>query len=511
MQDPAFDNLTGRRGADAATPRIDPGVCWWVILALLVAGFGAVRLRCIFNDLWLDEVWTLHLLWGARPPIRSPLEILTRLRHDNNHPLNTLFIYALGPGVPDWAYRLLACGSGVASVWLAGLIGRRQYRLLDPQAPAGQARVAGLLAATLVGGCYLLIHYASEARGYSPALGLSLLTLYALLRGADRPASPWAIVYGLAGVLAVLAHSMAASVLLAGLGCSIVEVVAPRGPWRGRFAALVGWHLPPCGACAGYYFLFIRGATIGGAPPHSLLTALGELSAYTLGIPVNVGNCIPILILAAAALAGLSAVRRRHRGLAMFYTLALLIPPLAAPWSGYRAAVYPRYLLLTGAWGLLLGGYLLARLWVLRPVGRLACLALVVLFLVGNAVPTARLVRYGRGQYSQALRYIATHTAGDEVVVSSDFDNANRLVIAYYSAAVVGKSWRYVPDRDWPSAGVDWYFRERFDRGPRPPATLHDRAGHDYHLEQVFPHAALSGWDWYLYRQDRVPSAATAP
>src|SRR5215813_11426405 len=85
-----------------------------IALGVVVAIGAAVRLAATRGDLWLDEIWTLTLL----EPLRSPLAIVTEVHHDNNHILNSLFMWFLRPLGSDWAYRLPAWIAGVATIWL---------------------------------------------------------------------------------------------------------------------------------------------------------------------------------------------------------------------------------------------------------------------------------------------------------------------------------------------------------------------------------------------------------
>ncbi|HEY1302347.1 MAG TPA: hypothetical protein VGF24_02280, partial [Vicinamibacterales bacterium] len=55
---------------------------------LLTAAIG-LRVIAARGDLWLDELWSLSF---ARQ-LDSPLQIWTSIHHDNNHPLNTLYLF----------------------------------------------------------------------------------------------------------------------------------------------------------------------------------------------------------------------------------------------------------------------------------------------------------------------------------------------------------------------------------------------------------------------------------
>lgn len=96
-------------------------------LAVVVALAALVRLAATWNDLWLDEIWTLKLLGG----VNSLLGVFT-LRHENNHILNSLFMYALKPFGIDWLYRVPDWLAGTAVVglgaWVAWQGGGTPYR-----------------------------------------------------------------------------------------------------------------------------------------------------------------------------------------------------------------------------------------------------------------------------------------------------------------------------------------------------------------------------------------------
>ena len=63
-----------------------------VLAAVVLLTSLAVRVPGMFHDFWLDEAWSYLIVRG----LTSPLEVLTRAHIDNNHPLNSWFLYALG-------------------------------------------------------------------------------------------------------------------------------------------------------------------------------------------------------------------------------------------------------------------------------------------------------------------------------------------------------------------------------------------------------------------------------
>lgn len=71
-----------------------------VIAAATLIGL-TLRILGARGDLWLDEIWTLKLL----EHVGSPGEIFWNLAHDNNHPLNSLYLYFVGADASALAQR----------------------------------------------------------------------------------------------------------------------------------------------------------------------------------------------------------------------------------------------------------------------------------------------------------------------------------------------------------------------------------------------------------------------
>ena len=109
-------------------------------LGAVLAAAALVRLAAAWNDLWLDEIWTITLVGN----LRSPLGVFT-LHHDNNHVLNTLWAYAVRRFDSDLVYRLPAWAGGVATVVLGARLAGMDDD--DPRADDAPAGVRALVAA----------------------------------------------------------------------------------------------------------------------------------------------------------------------------------------------------------------------------------------------------------------------------------------------------------------------------------------------------------------------------
>ena len=109
------------------------------------------RLPGLFTDFWVDEVWSLSDVLA----LESWTDIFLTLRIDNNHHLNSAWLFLLGSGQHAALYRLPAFVAGLGSVVIAWRIGARDGRL------------NGGLTALVFAWSFPLAYYSSEARGYA--------------------------------------------------------------------------------------------------------------------------------------------------------------------------------------------------------------------------------------------------------------------------------------------------------------------------------------------------------
>src|SRR5262245_41533068 len=91
-------------------------IAGYVAVAIAITLAVVLRFGASFDQFWLDEIWS----WMMAVQLKSPLEVITRLHHDNNHHLNTLVLYLIGKNAPFYLYRLPAVLAGVGTVLLCG-------------------------------------------------------------------------------------------------------------------------------------------------------------------------------------------------------------------------------------------------------------------------------------------------------------------------------------------------------------------------------------------------------
>lgn len=450
----------------------------------------AVAVRCLAarGDLWLDEIWSLHFAQS----VSSFWEIVTRIHHDNNHILNTFLVYMLGEHENVVVYRLPALGASIASVILAGMIGRRW------------GRAEALIAVVLTGSSFLLIHYGTEARGYALVVLFALLSFYLMERYLDgcRWAGP---LFGPAVVLGLLSHLIFAHAYVAMLIWSFLWFVGTRRSWLGVAGRMALCHTIPIGLGVLLYIVHVRHLEIGGGPVFSRMAVLVRSAALTLGAP-EAGS----MAMAAAAVAlaviivGVGLLIRERSALVAFLPVVIALSPAMFLLLFPPRHLYVRYFLISILFFILLLCRVLGHLYRRGSVGRIACGVILVAVVAGNAMYTADLLRLERGQYRAALTYMVRNTPGEVVHVGSDHDFRNGTLIDFYTPRLSSKKRIVYHRRDeWPVDGPDWIIAHSWILNVNPPLAITDELGTPYYLERSFQYARLSGWQWFLYRRQR--------
>jgi len=187
---------------------------WMAIAALVLLAF-LLRLLASSGDLWLDEIWSLDLIGG----LTSIDQVLWRVNHDNNHFLNSAWLYLTGPDASPIGHRALSIALGTGTALVAAAI------VADRGLPT--QLIAGLLFAI----SYPMVHYGSEARGYAGLILFTLLAILCLQRRLDGRGSALALAAAI--LLGLLSHlTMLASVTVLVVWTTWVLLTQGRGPLR---------------------------------------------------------------------------------------------------------------------------------------------------------------------------------------------------------------------------------------------------------------------------------------
>lgn len=441
----------------------------------------ALRVGAARGDLWLDEIWSLELARQAG----SLANVLSGLHHDNNHPLNTLWLLLAGEGAPPLVARGLALA---ASAGMLALAAARPLRGGPPEA---------LATTVLLAASPLLVHHGSEARGYAPALLLVLVAFHALGRFLETRRRGWAGAFAAASVLGLLSHLTFLHALAGFAAWAVLELRRTRRE-RPAAAADLALLVLPLAALALLWLVDLRHLAIGGGPEVRIPEVLRESLRAALALPRGPLEVLGLAALGAAAAEGLALARAGDPRWAFFAVTAGLAPALVV--LAGPAYLAPRYFLVAALAVLLLLGLALGRLARRGAAARLAQVGLLVAFCAASAVPAARLLRDGRGRYRKAIAFLLAGTGEPVATVGSDHEFRNLTVLAYHARHLpLARPLAYVR----PGPGVTaplWFLRHDFSVPPREePEIL--VAGRRYALAATFPHAGLSGWTWIVYRR----------
>ena len=465
-----------------------PGRTKFALACAAVAVLAVVARFCgCLNDLWLDEVWSLKLVGG----LSSPWQVFTGVHLDNNHYLNGLWLYWIGPHRAALLCRAPSVVAGAGTVIMAGLIGLRR------------SRASAFFGMVLTGFSYALILYGSEARGYAEAVLFSYLSFYALELYLERPRWQMALLYAASAVLGLASHLVFTGVLLA---------LTTGSYWRMKTGGCSGKEIiRRLAACQGAPLLFLiwlyaadagRMAEGGGLAQHSILGTYGAALAWTLGAPASGAMTVLFCGVSLAAMgAGLWLRRREGGGAAVFFAGVIVVFPILLAVLRHAEVIYIRYFIVSMAFLLLLAGDVLAWLWQGGRAGKWVCGGCMAVYLTVNGGALAELRQWGRGHYREAVAGMAALTKGDVITVDSDNDFQAPLMLDYYAGAAGEKKVEYRFKKDGPMA--EWLIcqKDSMDDPAPPHARWVECAGVPYEWVASYPTAPLSGLRWYLYQK----------
>jgi Dolichyl-phosphate-mannose-protein mannosyltransferase len=470
----------------------------WMAVASFAVGV-VVRVFAAHNDLWFDEVWTLQLL---REHVHSFGDVFTNVKHSNNHHLCSLWMWLVGQNASALVYRLPSVLASIGTVVLAGFIGARRSWL------------EGYVAVILTSCSYLLIHFGTEARGYSLAIFFALLAWYALQQFEERPSWAWTVLFWSAVVLGFLAHLEFAICFVGLVAWALWRFVRYRSRWRQAVLELFALFTVPIVLLLAFYFVAIRGMEVGGGPKYQVTPLLIKTASYMLGGPASGAAAGIAALLAVASIYVVLVYLMFERDDRWIFYAVVIVAPLGLIPVVRLVPLSVRYFMVSVAASLVLlsSGY--AALLRRGVAGRGIGLTLLAVFVAGNAVNTGNLLRFGRGQYLAALRFMEKNSDKREVVITSDHDFRNGMLVNYYKPYLDRPDYTQYVDRatldqenvraKGASLGAEWLILHRFDLTEQPERVT-DIYGNKYKLVSIYRYSDLSGWNWLLYHNLNRP------
>jgi uncharacterized membrane protein len=469
----------------------------WGVLAALLLG-AILRRGCLGAEFWLDEIWSYDLSRQAA----SVWDIFT-LRHDNNHHLNTLWLW-LCPDRASWTlYRLHSFVAGLAAIILAALFARR-WGTAD-----------AVFAAVLMASCYWLVLASAEARGYALAVCFALLALLALAHFLQTGSRRALVLFWLASMAGFLSHLTFVHAYLGFLAWTLRRQGKERKSALDEIRFLLVCHGVPAVFLAVFYLVSIHGMDIGGGPPESVAEVLGRLVSMGLGGPA--GGLGMLFALTGAVFLfgmGLWMLAKRPGELWVFFAVAIVGSPalfLLRP----PAFLFERYFLIPFVFFLLLTAYVLGTLWRTavasddRLVRRLLVLLVLLAVVAGNIRHVRSFELAGRGEFHEALPWLVENDREDEIRVTGDYhpklrvyDFRVRKYVEFYARYLDDpREVHYFDKNDMPAGGANWLLiHQPFEQNPPGPVE-HDANGNAYRQVREYPSRGRNCWGWFVYRR----------
>jgi uncharacterized membrane protein len=449
-----------------------------------VLAFGAVlRLACMGAEFWLDEIWSWELAHGAR----SFLGVFA-IRHDNSHPLNSLWLRLWPATAPLIVLRLPALVAGLGAIVLAAVVARRR------------GTVEAVIAATLVAGCYWTVLASAEARGYALAVFFAFAAFEVLWRYLDGRSRSSLAVFWVLSALGFLSHLTFVHAYIGFVVWSMRrfarEGETPPSSLR-QISAMAILHGPVAAFVAIYYLLVVGGMEIGGGPPSLVAVVLRNLISLGLGGPDDAWGWLLVGVAIVLFAVGLSLLARAKNDVGTFFAAAVVGSPalfLIRP----PAFLFERYFMISFVFFLLLVAFVLGDLWrrsSLRPVA----LALLVGFLVGNVYRVLAFAEAGRGEFGEALAWIAARDPDDLLLLAGDHDLGVRLYADFYARRQSLPRVRYLVGKE--SKNANWFLDHRTHGDERPALTDYWIGPTRFVRVKAYPSRGRASCGWYVYRR----------
>jgi hypothetical protein len=389
-----------------------------------------------------------------------------------------------------WVYRGLSMVSGLVVLVLVWLAARRLSEKF--------AWVPLLLAAT----SFTLVLYASEARGYAPALAC-LLGAWLLVSERGAEGNVWRVpLFWLLCLGAMFSHGTSL-VIMAALGVYFLVDRWARGwGWVSTLGGAALWFGLPLAAAALFWFLFLRVMIIAGGPEYTLPTVLAHFFGYAFGVPgAGAGYGLVALLGLVALVSVLVFARFPDIATQVFFVGAVAIFPALSLVANDTTYLYFRYFLVCLPFVYLLSAPLAERIDLMPRGWRVLAAFVLGAVVLGQFPRLVQLIVAGRGDYVTALRVIADDSSPDKSIVAN-----NEMQVGF----VLGHNKKFhpelapltlVPQARAADQPTQWIVYLTQDDPPAPPRSSINLHGSHYGLVSFHRSAPVSGAHWAIYRR----------
>jgi hypothetical protein len=446
------------------------------------AAFMAAASR---GDLSLDEVISLETALGSQ----NWLAIFMQNADDNNHLLNTFFLHLLGGQHNLFIYRIPAVLFGIYTI-VALMWSARRY---DKEAAVWVVYLAGL--------SYPIILYASEARGYAPAMFFAVVSFEMLQRYWERKTRAGLILFWTSLCFGFLSHFSFVIIVVALGGWAVIREKYAGTCFRVAMGNLAKLYAVPALFLASVYLFFIRHMIILGGPVFSRWQVVGSAACHALGL-MDTGGLPLVSVLSAVILAGFGVwnLFRQGRFEWIFFVLVLFAAPVLVVTVLHPKYLYFRYFMVCFPFFYLLLAFLFAQWFRNSGMIKIIPVLLILTITMGHSVKLVTLLNFGRGNYRRALNDMAAATPGQFIKIGSDSDFKNGNMLNFYGLFLPpSKKIKYILFTKIPLEKPDW-FVVSIPPTANPTIEVDGVIKCKYNLFSIYPFCGLSGMNWFVYR-----------
>lgn len=462
-----------------------------LIFFMLMVVAVLLRVPGIFQDFWFDEIWSYFLVHG----LKSPFDIFTKLMNDNNHFLNSLLIYIIDKNDPSnwWKYRIFSLFCGIGTVIAGTLLSSKVFK----------HNIVKIITLLLLAVSFPLVVYSSEARGYSSLMFFSVLSVYALLeylKDNGKPGKPMLVVLNLSIIFGFMSNLTFAYMFVGLLTISSVHLSkSNKATIVKEFAKM---FIVPFAVVYAMCFEFLVNFVFmpmlviqGGNPVASAIKIFSELPVYIIGFSkFGIVYSIPFWIVIVVELIILMKERQLFglfcSSVIMVICCHLLLSPPKYTHFRYFTCMFPFLIVLFADF--------VCRLY--NADKRYIFALLLTVVVVSNLYYDYRFIKYGRGKYLQAIRYIENKSTNQPITIGSDHDFRISMMIKFYGL-FSSKQISYISDGNMKTVNPEWVIVHTLNKNDMVSQRLEVLKGVFYKLEGYYPYSGyFSGFNWALYK-----------
>jgi len=466
-------------------------------LTLLALAIGvALRILATRGELWLDEVWSLlHV-----SDLSTPIEVFTKVRHDNNHLLNSVWMWMVRDAQNPLVYRLPSL-----------LFSALTLLLILRETRSSSERITNIVWLILIASSYPLILYGSEARGYALVILMSVVGFLSLRNIFRDPHDlKHIVVFSGASIVGCLAHAIYVLFLTPAIVWIGIMLFTARLRGNTRKVIRIGIVPPVLVACF-LTLTFYRQMEIGGAPLLPYLEVGASMVSVSFGgeslSPSNPSVtgwslflCIAVLTMCAIEM----VLWVRSKDPMALLVCGILITPSIAVVVFQPHFILGRYFIIQVLFAYLVCARFLTRLAAQGRLGSCICVVLITAFVLSNLRHTYQVITLGRSRFNQIFTSIADGASAEPVTIGGEQDFQNSLRLRYFTRLSRSElPFSYVPVYRGARTPPSYIIRETHDAYEQLPTQWVSPQGAPYRLIASYRAPPLNGSNVFVYQQER--------